>query len=217
MKKSRPLWKTIIGIWAGIACLGVVIVTTQNPKAENAIVAVVLAIVCFLLFRTPTEKELARKAQRTEKIQHKIEQHEQSLRTCTMKHVNGLPIAENMDCTITSADDKFIFSSGSMHFELDKSKITDICIKTEQEIQEQYVSSVGGAVGGAMLFGTLGAMIGGRAKKKKVKNETHHYLIITYQSPDVKYIGFEIGLNLASAYVFESDFKKTASDTTVTL
>lgn len=197
--------------------MGVVIVTTQNPKAENAIAAVVLAIVCFLLFRTPTEKELARKAQRTEKIQHKIEQHEQSLRTCTMKHVNGLPIAENMDCTITSADDKFIFSSGSMHFELDKSKITDICIKTEQEIQEQYVSSVGGAVGGAMLFGTLGAMIGGRAKKKKVKNETHHYLIITYQSPEVKYIGFEIGLSLSSAYRFVDDFKQTASDTTVTL
>lgn len=215
--KKRPLWKTIIGIWAGISCLGVVIAATQNHKAESVIAAVILGLVCFLLFRTPTEKELARQVRRNERKQNKIEQYEQSLRTCTMKHINGLPIAENMDCTITSADDQFIFSSGSMHFELDKSKITDICVNTEQEIQEQYVSSVGGAVGGAMLFGTLGAMIGGRAKKKKVKDETHHYLIITYQSPDVKYIGFEIGFSLSSAYRFVDDFKQTASDTTVTL
>lgn len=80
-----------------------------------------------------------------------------------------------------------------------------------------YVSSIGGTVGGAMLFGTLGAMTGGRAKKKTVKNETHHYLIITYQSPDVKCIGFEICLSLSSAYRFVDDFKQTASDTTVAL
>ncbi|MEH2944892.1 hypothetical protein VSQ32_19130 [Lachnospiraceae bacterium KK002] len=56
-----------------------------------------------------------------------------------------------------------------MNFELEKSKITDMCIKTDKEIQQQYVSSVGGAVGGAVLFGPLGAITGGRAKKKTVK------------------------------------------------
>lgn len=44
-----------------------------------------------------------------------------------------------------------------------------MCIKTDKEIQQQYVSSVGGAVGGAVLFGPLGAITGGRAKKKTVK------------------------------------------------
>ena len=126
-----------------------------------------------------------------------------------MKHVNGLPIAEDVDCKITSTDDKFIFSSGVMNFELEKSKITDMCIKTDKEVQQQYVSSVGGAVGGAALFGPLGAMIGGRAKKKTVKHEVHHYLIITYQSPDIKYIGFEIGFNMASANKYVNDFKNT--------
>lgn len=67
------------------------------------------------------------------------------------------------------ADDRYIFTSGTMNFELEKSKITDMCIKTDKEIQQQYVSSVGGAVGGAVLFGPLGAITGGRAKKKTVK------------------------------------------------
>ena len=50
------------------------------------------------------------------------------------------------------ADDRYIFTSGTMNFELEKSKITDMCIKTDKEIQQQYVS-----VGGAVLFGPLGA------------------------------------------------------------
>ena len=106
-----------------------------------------------------------------------------------------------------------------MHFELDKSKITDMCIKTDREIQQQYVSSVGGAVGGAVLFGPVGAIIGGRSKKKTVKNEVHNYLIITYQSPDIKYIGFEtIGYALASANLYVEDFKsKHTSESTYQL
>lgn len=119
-----------------------------------------------------------------------------------MKHINGLPIAENMDCKIVSMDDKFIFSSDAMNFELEKSKITDMCIWTDREIEEEYVSSVGGAI----LFGPLGAAIGGRAKKT-IKNEIHNYLIITCQSPDIKYIGFEIGLSLASAQIYVNDFE----------
>ena len=87
----------------------------------------------------------------------------------TLHHVNGLPIAENVACQILSYPDRFEFKSSGMNFNLAKSKITDICIKTETEIQSQYVSSIGGAVGGAVLFGPLGAVIGGRAKKKKTK------------------------------------------------
>lgn len=106
-----------------------------------------------------------------------------------------------------------------MKFELEKNKITDMCIKTDREIEQQYVSSVGGAVGGAVLFGAVGAIIGGRAKKKTVKNEIHNYFIITYQSPDIKYIGFEpIGYATASANLYIDEFKKNhISETTVQL
>lgn len=93
-----------------------------------------------------------------------------------------------------------------------------MCIKTDTEIQQQYISSVGGAVGGAVLFGPLGAMIGGRAKKKTIKNEVHRYLIITYQSPEIKYIGFEIGFNMAFANAYINEFKnKHISESTYQL
>lgn len=76
------------------------------------------------------------------------------------------------------------------------------------EISKQYVSSIGGAVGGALLFGPVGAVIGGRAKQKKSKNVTN-YLIITYtDNNEIKYLGFEINKNLKyKADKLVADFK----------
>ena len=110
----------------------------------------------------------------------------------TFLHINGLPIAENVPCEVLSLIDKYEFKANGATFNLDKGKITDICVKTETEIQQQYVSSVGGAVGGAMLFGPLGGIIGGRAKKKKTKIISQ-YLIFTYlKEEELKYIGFDV-------------------------
>ena len=98
---------------------------------------------------------------------------------------------------------------------MSKDKITDICIKTDTEIQKQLVSSVGGAVAGAMLFGTLGAIIGGRAKTKKVKTSTD-YLIITYRSDEeLKYIGFDTKNNPPSAVKLVNEFKQNNSSSGV--
>ena len=59
-----------------------------------------------------------------------------------------------------------------------------------QEIQREYNSSIGGAIGGAIAFGALGAMIGGRAKKKEIRTATT-YLIVTYEKEDsINYIAF---------------------------
>ena len=57
-----------------------------------------------------------------------------------------------------------------MTFKLLKEKITDVTMTNDIEIQKNNVSSIGGAVSGAILFGALGAIIGGRAKNKKVKS-----------------------------------------------
>lgn len=193
-------FKRILGIFTGIGAVTYFSMPPQYPEQSALFIALgIIMIVCTILLFRPTKKDKQKKAD-------KIKQHHESLKSCVMKHINGLPIAENVNCHITSTDDKFIFSSGTMNFELDKTKITDICIKTDREFQQQYVSSVGGAVGGAILFGPLGAIIGGRAKKKTVKNEIHNYLIITYQSSEIKYIGFEIGFNMASASIYVNDF-----------
>ena len=126
-------------------------------------------------------------------------------------HVNGLPIPENVLCEVFSYPDRIDFNSGTTEIKLPKEKITDISIKTDTEIQQQLVSSAGGAIAGAMLFGSLGAIIGGRVKTKKVKTTTN-YLIITYKSEnELKYIGFDIQNNPSSADKLVKEFQKSNS------
>lgn len=121
-------------------------------------------------------------------------------------HVDGLPIPENMLCEVFSYPDRIDFKSGTTEIKLLKSKITDMCIKTDTEFQQQTVSSVGGAAAGAMLFGPLGAVIGGRARNKKVKTNTN-YLIITYTNEgELKYLGFDIRNNPPSAKKLIKEF-----------
>lgn len=131
-------------------------------------------------------------------------------------HVNGLPIAENILCQVSSLPDKYEINANGATFNLDKNKVTDVCIKTDVEIQNQYVSSVGGAVGGALLFGPLGAIIGGRAKKKTSK-VINRYLIFTYQNNDeIKYVGFDVTNNFA-ATKFVDEFMKNKQSQNVSI
>lgn len=125
-----------------------------------------------------------------------------------LKHVNGLPIPENTLCSIMSSDGKIEITANGTTFNLPKSKITDICLKTDVEIKSQYVSSAGGAIGGAMMFGAVGAMIGGRTKEKK-KREYSTYLIFTYSKDDtIDYIGFEATHSLKQAKSFVDEWKQ---------
>ncbi|WP_321993876.1 hypothetical protein [Clostridium butyricum] len=110
----------------------------------------------------------------------------------SIPHVNGLPIAENTLCQIYYTDDNIFIDGSGQSFNLSNEKISAIEIKTDVEIHKQYVSSVAGGITGAILFGPLGALIGGRVKDKKIKNTTR-YLIITYTSNnEIKYLGFDI-------------------------
>lgn len=108
------------------------------------------------------------------------------------KHMTGLPIGEGAECKLYLFNDKVVFEKDANKFNLIFNKIIDVTVKTDVEIQKQYVSSIGGAVGGAVLFGPLGAMIGGRAKEKRSSTESR-YLIYTYQKNDaIDYISFEV-------------------------
>jgi len=79
-------------------------------------------------------------------------------------------------------------------------------IKTETEIQNAYVSSVGGAIGGLALFGPLGAMVGGRTKKKTDKI-IHNYLIFAYDKDgQTDFISFDVTNRLITARRFVSAF-----------
>lgn len=131
-------------------------------------------------------------------------------------HVNGLPIAENLLCEVFSFPNRIEFKAGTTDITLSRENITDMCVKTDVEIQQQYVSSIGGAIGGAVLFGPLGAMIGGRAQKKTDKTR-HTYLIITYtgDQDELKYIGLDATANTAAATKLVVEFHKLNQNTGV--
>lgn len=125
-----------------------------------------------------------------------------------LPHVSGLPIAENSICTLLLYSDKIEINANGAQFNLQKDKITDASLQRDVDIQKQYTSSAGGAVAGALLFGPAGALIAGRAKKKKVK-DVHYYLIFTYKKEDsLEYIAFDATASYLAASKFINDFKK---------
>lgn len=130
--------------------------------------------------------------------------------------LQGLPVAENTLCDILSCPTYYEFNVNNTTFKLDKEKIQDICIKTDTEIQKYYTSSIGGAVGGAVLFGPIGAMIGGRTKKK-TSTTTKNYLIFTYlKDNNIHYISFD-STNSLSSIKFVNEFKKSNPNRNTTI
>lgn len=180
----------------------------KSDTSPMMVFVLILALGLLLIFfgvRTKTGNK--RKQELETSINSGSERSKKQNQTNHLKavHVAGLPLAENADCVIGIELDKFSFKGGGNEFELSYDKVTGFDVKTDEEIQSQRVSSVGGAVGGALLFGPLGAIVGGRAKTKKTKTLSY-YIIFTYLKEDhVEYISFEIS---ASDLGKARDFKK---------
>ena len=156
--------------------------------------------------------------------QRKLAEHQEFVRQIGASievngsHTYGLPVAENVKVTCYWCRDKVLFESSGASFNLSFDKLTDVASKLDIDTQtftsnqEQYVSSIGRAAAGAMVFGSLGAAIGGRAIKKNVKTTTtsskiSHYLVFTYiDNGEVKYIIIE--MPSGSALPFVEAFKR---------
>ncbi|MFJ7971324.1 hypothetical protein [Psychrobacillus sp. NPDC096389] len=122
-----------------------------------------------------------------------------------VNHMTGLPVAEGAEVFVYRCENKVVFERNQDTFELESANMKDILIKTDVEIQKNYVSSVGGAVGGYVLFGPLGAMVGGRAKEKK-STTVEKYLIFDYINKEGKqdFISFEV-TNEPNAILFNTN------------
>lgn len=180
----------------------------MNTEFTVEMVGAIFAL--WIIYLIATRKE--RKAKKEKKVAAQRNRLAEKLTKSDMvikaKHVTGLPIAEGTQCTVSYLSDKIEIKQGANTFALDLSKVTDITTTTDTEIQKNYVSSAGGAVGGALLFGPLGAIVGGRTKEKKTTTVTH-YLIITYNTDnEVKYISFECD-KLSRYYEFKIRFSLT--------
>ena len=111
------------------------------------------------------------------------EQKDRKRRMLASSHVSGLPIPDETGCSLIFEEDNLTIKTvevDSIQFKVSYNKIVNLQTQTNYDLQNTMVSSAGGAVAGAMLFGAPGAMIGGRAKKKKVIT-VEHFLVITYK------------------------------------
>jgi len=178
------MWKVIL--FPIIFSFFVSMFSAVAPEGENNVGFALFCTlgICFVWFCFSMYKKTSEAAKKRKEAGITLEKN--------LIHFNGLPIAENTICKITSYADRYEFTANGLSFNLQKDRVTDICIKTNVEIQKQAVSSIGGAVAGAVLLGPLGAIIGGRAKDRKVKTTTK-YLIITYmKDEEVKLLCFVI-------------------------
>lgn len=180
--------------WVGIAflvisILGLIAGLSGGTALQESIAPVVIFAIIgiVLLVKKPKTKEEKLKAK--EDKESLKEYHKSHFR---VQHVAGLPMPQGFGCSIAFEEDKITIDGGGNTYRVDSYKITSVDTKSDFEIQKQYVSSAGGAVGGALLFGPLGAIVGGRAKEKKT-TVSSHYLIITYKKDQqIDYISFEI-------------------------
>lgn len=114
-----------------------------------------------------------------------------------LTHISGLSVSERILCEILAMKDTYSFIASNITSSLQREKVVDIAMKSETEVQQQYVSSVGGAVLGGAILGAAGAAYGGRAKKKEVRTTTT-YLVFTYKgetNTDIKHLIFEATYN----------------------
>lgn len=127
------------------------------------------------------------------------------------QHFYGLPIANGINTRCYWCTDKIVFEANGSTYNLPLDNLLSVDVKTDVEIQKQYVSSAGKAIAGGAVFGPIGALIGGRAKEKTIKQATE-YLIFTYLSKDgkeVKYVALKV-LDYSSShpYDFVKQFNK---------
>ena len=168
------------------------------------------AIIGFIISMRIRRKEKKAKKEANQLLEKK-KQTLNCLEHGTFNHTVGLPVAENAICNVFYCEDKIVIESSGTTFNLPIKRITDISITSNVEIQNAYVSSIGGAVGGAVLFGPLGAMIGGRSKKKETKTVTP-YIVFTYLKEDeLQYIAFNVTGARAEANKFVKRFKELAA------
>lgn len=179
----------------------------------DPVVAILLVFIAFCLFMVYYTSH--KKSQAKKQITN-LKNEKGATLFGTFTHFYGLPVAENVLVQIFSSADEYEFLASNTSFKLNKGKITDVAITTDVEIQKNNVSSIGGAVGGAILFGPIGAMIGGRSKEK-TSRVVNSYLIFTYKDNDeIKYIAFNCTGNM-NAHKFVKEFKQNGPNTNSTI
>lgn len=110
-------------------------------------------------------------------------------------------------CSVRCVDTELSFTSAGQEFVLGVDKLIDVSVMTTEELKGQYVSSVGGAIAGAVLLGPIGAIIGGRATQKTARTFSK-YLVVAYSSEGgAQHIVFDVTGNIALGHQIQNKYR----------
>lgn len=115
--------------------------------------------------------------------EQKAARKELQKRSLPALHLSGLPLPDSSYCRIIFEEYGLTIMTEDEYrkqFSLAYNKITDFQLSFKKNEENTMVSNPGGAIAGALLMGAPGAMLGGRAKKKKVIT-VEYFLVITYK------------------------------------
>ena len=101
-------------------------------------------------------------------------------------HVDGIPFLGGKEVFLELSPEKlFIKDKENATYSVKLDNIVDVKIKTETEITEQERNIIARAIAGGILFGELGAIVGGLSgiPKRQIKI-SHDFLIINYISKE---------------------------------
>lgn len=120
--------------------------------------------------------------------------------TSTLKHIEGLPIAQGVPVEVYYGPEKVVFKKDKQEISIARSKITGIDCVTGKDIKSRQLA--GAATGKYLLGGMTGAVIGSLAA-------TTTYLVISYTSDGRdKYVMLDTAASGTFALKLQKDFKK---------
>jgi hypothetical protein len=121
--------------------------------------------------------------------------------------VEGLPVPQNSDLSIKLTPDAMTIVGCGQEFEINFSKLTLVDLKSDVEMEKIIKQSAPGMIIGAVAFGVIGAMIGGRVKTKE-KRTVNHFLLISYLSDELKTIVIDVTKDWYNAAQLVDYFRK---------
>lgn len=132
------------------------------------------------------------------------------------KMIAGVPLPDGTAVNVKLTPDVLTINGSSKEFNIDFSKLETLDIKSDVEMEQIIEQSAPGMIIGAAVFGVIGAMIGGRVKTKD-KKQVNHFLIINYQSEELKTIILDVTVNWYKAAGMVDYYRKLNPSSTETI
>lgn len=233
MKKFSVVLRYVLAVVFGLAGLLAAVmfffpdeVESSSFSSFNAFFAVVFLALAALLAWTAkhhdeaAQKRAQKKAEKAQKQALKPVPDPMALDKyigANFAIVSGLNLPAGIRCSVQLMGDHLSIRAQNQEFTLSNGKIVSVMVHTAKEVQQQYVSSVGGAVAGLAILGPLGAILGGAATKKTITNKTP-LLIFAYQNngEDVQYLIFNAESSPWDARRFVKAYRGLTKSRTIT-